>query len=427
MKIYLVGGAVRDHYLGQVAKDRDYCVVGASIDEMVSLGFKSVGKDFPVFLHPKTGDEYALARTERKIGPGYSGFAVNVASTVTLEEDLSRRDLTINAMAMDQSGNLTDPYGGAADLKDGILRHVSEAFAEDPVRILRIARFSARHSRFVIADETKALMRSMVNAGEVDHLVPERVWQELSKGLMESKPSRMIEVLRECGALARILPELDNLHGVPQRSDHHPEVDTLIHVLMALDLAASEDQNLAVRFAVLMHDLGKGLTPADILPGHHGHESAGVPLVRQLCDRLKVPSDCRELAALVSEYHTHVHRAKIMKITSVAALLKNADAFRRPERFNDFLTACMMDARGRLGFADAPYPQKAYLVHALEAANTVDLPALVESVKDKKFLGQRIHAARASAIKAAIIGPGLSKDDVDESESKTSAIDRPQG
>lgn len=420
MQIYLVGGAVRDHLLGLVAKDRDYCVVGASVEEMLSLGYRSVGKDFPVFLHPDSGCEYALARTERKIGPGYSGFAVNVANTVTLEEDLSRRDLTINAMAMDSSGQLTDPYDGVSDLKDGILRHVSGAFTEDPVRILRIARFSARHPTFVVADETKALMRTMVQAGEVDHLVPERVWQELSKGLMESKPSRMIEVLRECGALARILPELDKLHGTPQRADHHPEVDTLIHVLMALDLAASDGHSITVRFATLMHDLGKGLTPSHILPGHHGHEQAGVPLVRQICDRLRVPSDCRELAILVSEYHTHVHRAEIMKATSAAALLKNVDAFRRPERFHDFLSACELDARGRLGFTDRDYPQKEFLIQALVSANTVDLPSLVASVRDKQHLGQRIHAARAAAIKASLSAVAQSE------EATEPVIDRPR-
>jgi tRNA nucleotidyltransferase (CCA-adding enzyme) len=400
MEIFLVGGAVRDHLLGISAKDRDYCVVGSSVEEMLSLGFRSVGKDFPVFLHPVSSEEYALARIERKVGPGYSGFSVNSSKTVTLQEDLSRRDLTINAMAMDAQGQLTDPFSGTSDLRNGILRHVSDAFAEDPVRILRIARFSARHPTFVIAEETKALMRQMVQAGEVDHLVPERVWQELSKGLMEEKPSRMIEVLRECGALARIAPELDRLHGVQQRADYHPEVDTLVHVLMALDLAASGGSSLSVRFATLVHDLGKGVTPASILPSHHGHEKAGVALVSQFCERLKVPSDCRELAVMVCEYHTRVHQASVLKASSVASLLKNLDAFRRPERFHSFLSACEFDARGRLGFDDAVYPQKKHLIQALVSANSVDVAAIVSRVKDKRNLPQQIHVARTAAIKA---------------------------
>ena len=402
MKTYLVGGAVRDKFLGLVAKDLDFCVVGSSAEEMLKLGYKSVGKDFPVFLHPTSGDEYALARIERKSGHGYSGFAVDTSNSVTLEDDLSRRDLTINAMAMDSSGLLIDPYGGLKDLKAGIFRHVSDAFAEDPVRVLRVARFAARYPTFKVAEETKELMQSMVLAGEVDHLVSERVWQEISKGLMEKKPSRMFEVLRECSALAKILPEVDDLHGVIQPKEHHPEIDTLVHVLMTVDHAAQADMSLNVRFACLMHDLGKALSPKDKLPSHHGHEEAGGPLIQRVCDRLRVPSGCRELAILAGAYHTHVHRANVLNPTSVVKLLKNTDAFRRPERFSEFLQACKMDAQGRLGLSETPYPQAARMEEALKAANTVDVASVAQGTRDPRFIPDNIHAARVRAVKQFI-------------------------
>lgn len=402
MKIYLVGGAVRDKLLSLDAKDLDYCVVGASVSDMMDRGFKSVGKDFPVFLHPQSGDEYALARTERKNGVGYHGFDIHVANTVTLEEDLARRDLTINAMAMDEYGDLVDPYDGAKDLKKGVLRHVSDAFMEDPVRILRVARFAARYEGFVVAGETMELMSSMVESGEVDHLVAERIWQELAKGLMENKPSRMFEILRECGALARLVPELDCLAGVPQPAAHHPEIDTFLHVMMVLDLAAAENLNLSVRFAALLHDLGKGLTPECFWPKHHGHEQSGVPLVKLVCERLRVPADCRDLSVMVAGFHTHVHRAKEMKFTSIVKLLKDVDAFRRPERFKDFLKACAMDARGRLGMQDDAYLQEEYMAKAFSAAQTVNLESVVSGVLNKRFLPEMIHAARAEAVKKAM-------------------------
>ena len=402
MHTYLVGGAVRDKLLGLDAKDRDFCVVGASVAEMLALGFRSVGKDFPVFLHPLTSEEYALARTERKIGAGYHGFDINVANTVTLEEDLARRDLTINAMAMDMDFNLIDPYNGHADLKAGVLRHVSDAFAEDPVRILRIARFAARYDGFVVAPETMELMRSMVRAGEVDHLVSERVWQELAKGLMESKPSKMFTVLHDCGALKRLLPELDVLAGVPQPAAHHPEIDTFVHVMMVLDQAAAAQACLAVRFAALLHDLGKGLTPSVDWPKHHGHEEGGVPLTRAVCNRLRAPSDCKELALMATEFHTHVHRAFEMKVSSAVKLIRTLDAFRRPERFALFLEACRHDAQGRLGREAEPYPQEAHLLKVYNAAKAVDVAPIVASVEDKRFLADRIHEARVSAVKKAL-------------------------
>jgi tRNA nucleotidyltransferase (CCA-adding enzyme) len=397
--IYLVGGAVRDTLLGLDAKDKDYCVVGASVAEMLEQGFKSVGKDFPVFLHPKTGEEYALARTERKNGTGYHGFDLNVANTVTLEEDLARRDLTINAMAMDETGKLFDPYGGFGDLKAGVLRHVSDAFKEDPVRILRIARFAARYQDFKIADETIDLMRSMVSAGEIDHLVAERVWQEFAKGMMESKPSRMFNVLRECGALKRLMPELDRLSGVIQPLVHHPEIDTYVHVMMVLDVAASNGCPIEVRFAAIMHDLGKGLTPTEMLPSHNGHEDAGVRLVMDVCERLRVPADCKELAILVTKYHTHVHRAQELRIGTLVKLLKEVDGFRRPERFANFLRACAMDARGRKGFLDRDYPQEQYMAKALAAAKAVDVGTIATGVKDKSLIPEQILAARIRAVK----------------------------
>ncbi len=354
----MVGGAVRDRLLGREVNDRDWVVVGATPDEMRAAGYVPVGRDFPVFIRPDTGEEYALARTERKTAPGYAGFAFHAAPDVTLEQDLSRRDLTINAMAEDAAGRIVDPHGGRRDLDARVLRHVSEAFTEDPVRILRLARFAARFADFSVADETMALARRMVEAGEVDALVPERVWQELSRGLMEARPSRMFEVLRGCGALARLLPEVDRLWGVPQRADYHPEVDTGVHLMLVLDMAARLEAGLEVRFACLGHDLGKGTTPADVLPRHVGHEERSVALVHALCDRLRVPLACRELAEVVAREHGNVHRSTSFGPAALLRLVERCDGLRRPERFAQALLACECDARGRGGVAESAYPQR---------------------------------------------------------------------
>src|SRR3990167_1919278 len=343
---------------------------------MVAQGFRPVGKDFPVFLHPKTHEEYALARTERKTARGYKGFQVYAAPEVTLEQDLARRDLTINAIARDEDGNLIDPYGGKADLEAGILRHVSPAFVEDPVRILRVARFCARFPQFNVAPETLALMREMVANGEVDALVPERVWQELAKGLMEATPSRMVLALRECGALAKILPEIECLFGVPQPPKHHPEVDTGVHVMMVVDYSAAQNYPLPVRFAALTHDLGKGTTPADILPRHIGHEERSVNLVKALCKRIKVPNDSRDLALIVARFHGKMHRVEEMHPDTVMRLLQDTDAIRQPGRFESFLLTCECDSRGRTGFESRPFPQADKLRRALRAAQLVDAGAI---------------------------------------------------
>jgi tRNA nucleotidyltransferase (CCA-adding enzyme) len=376
MKLYCVGGAVRDELAGLPVKDRDYVVVGATPEQMVAQGFRPVGKDFPVFLHPQTHEEYALARTERKTAKGYKGFQVYAAPEVTLEQDLARRDLTINAIARDESGRLIDPYGGVADLQAGVLRHVSPAFAEDPVRILRVARFAARFAQFEVAAETLVLMQEMVDNGEVDALVPERVWQELAKGLMEQTPSRMFAVLRACGALGRILPEVARLFGVPQTTQYHPEIDTGVHVMLVIDHAARHGLALEVRFAALMHDLGKGATPQEMLPRHIGHEQRGVALVRDVCMRLRVPNECRDLALLVTKLHGKVCRALEMRADTVLQLLHEVDALRQPQRFEAFLLACECDARGRTGFEEAPFPQADYLRRALAAAAAVDAGAV---------------------------------------------------
>ncbi|OMG51731.1 multifunctional CCA tRNA nucleotidyl transferase/2'3'-cyclic phosphodiesterase/2'nucleotidase/phosphatase, partial [Azonexus hydrophilus] len=346
MQVFIVGGAVRDELLGRACADRDYVVVGATPESMLAAGFRPVGKDFPVFLHPETQAEYALARTERKTGRGYHGFAFHAAPDVTLAEDLGRRDLTINAMARDEAGELVDPFHGQRDLQDKILRHVGPAFAEDPVRILRLARFAARFTDFSIAPETLALMRRMVADGEVDHLVAERIWQELAKGLMEEKPSRMFEVLRDCGALARLLPEVDALFGIPQRADYHPEIDTGIHTLMVIDQAAGRQFPLTVRYAALCHDLGKAQTPADILPRHIGHEMRSVALCETLSERLRVPNDCRDLALLMARHHGTIHRAGEMRASTLVELLEKCDALRRPARFNELLDSCLCDYTG---------------------------------------------------------------------------------
>jgi tRNA nucleotidyltransferase (CCA-adding enzyme) len=399
MDIYIVGGAVRDELLGRPVVDRDYVVVGATPQAMLDQGFRPDGKDFPVFLHPVTQAEYALARTERKTGHGYHGFAFHAAPEVTLEQDLARRDLTINAIARAADGTLIDPFCGQRDLKAKILRHVGPAFAEDPVRILRIARFAARFADFSVAPETLDLMRGMVAAGEVDHLVAERVWQELAKGLMETSPSRMFAVLRETGALARLLPEVEALFGVPQRADYHPEIDTGVHVMMVIDEAARRDFALPVRFAALTHDLGKATTPADILPRHIGHEMRSVQLATALCERLRVPGDCRDLALLTARYHGDIHRAAELRPATLVTLLERTDALRRPERFRQLLQACQCDFNGRLGWGERPYESPQLLLAVLAAVNRVEGGKIAAECTDKAKIPERIHAARVAAVK----------------------------
>ncbi len=374
MKTYLVGGAVRDKLLGYPFHEKDWVVVGATPEEMEAQGFSPVGKDFPVFLHPTTKEEYALARTERKTGRGYAGFSFYCGEDVTLEDDLIRRDLTINAMAEDKHGNVVDPYGGQNDIKNKKLRHVSNAFLEDPVRILRVARFAARyhHLGFTIADETIALMREMVNNGEVDHLVSERVWKEMERALSEDSPEVFIQSLRDCNALARLFPEIDALFGVPQTATHHPEVDTGIHTLMSLQQAARLTKNTCVRFATLVHDLGKGTTPKSEWPRHIAHEDRSIPLVKALCERAGTPKDFRELALIVAQWHTHCHRALELKPTTLLKVFQQTDAFRRPERFDNFLIACEADARGRTDFENREYPQTNYFRGALQACSSID-------------------------------------------------------
>ncbi len=404
MKIYRVGGAVRDALLGLPVRDHDWVVVGATPEALAAEGYLPVGKDFPVFLHPTTCEEYALARTERKTAQGYHGFAVHAAPDVTLEEDLARRDLTINAIAQDADGVLTDPYGGQRDIAARVLRHVTSAFAEDPVRILRVARFAARFTDFSVAPETMQLMRDMVAAGEVDALVPERVWQELARGLMERQPSRMFEVLRGCGALKKLLPEVDRLWGVPQRAEYHPEVDTGVHLMMVLDMAAQLDAPLPVRFACLGHDLGKGTTPVADLPRHIGHEESSARLLKGLCQRLRVPTDCREIADVVAREHGNIHRSAEFNAAALVRLLERCDAFRKPPRFADILLACECDARGRLGLSERPYPQRQRLLAALAAAQSVpthEVAAAAEAQGESGAkIGERVHAARVAAVAA---------------------------
>lgn len=408
LQTYLVGGAVRDRLLGRPVRERDFVVVGATVDELLGRGFKPVGKDFPVFLHPETRDEYALARTERKTAPGYHGFLVHADPGVTLEQDLLRRDLTINALAEDQDGGIIDPYGGLADLEARVLRHVSPAFAEDPVRILRLARFAARFADlgFVIAPETLDLIRDMVAAGEVDALVPERVWQEMARALGEERPSRFFEVLREGGALARLLPELDRLWGVPQPVQWHPEVDTGVHVMLVVDMAARLSPELEVRFAALCHDLGKGTTDPAIWPSHKGHEARSAELLEAVCDRLRVPNRCRELARVTARYHGLVHTVDELRAGTILDLLESVDAFRRPERFGQLLLACEADFRGRTGYAERPYPQGALLARLCAAAAAVDAGAIARAADTPATIPRRIRAARIGAIKAARAAPG---------------------
>jgi tRNA nucleotidyltransferase (CCA-adding enzyme) len=408
VKTYVVGGAVRDALLGLPVKDRDYVVVGATPDQMRAQGFLPVGRDFPVFLHPDTHEEYALARTERKTAPGYIGFSFHASPDVTLEQDLLRRDLTINAIAQDADGTLIDPVGGRADLDARVFRHVSAAFAEDPVRILRVARFAARFTEFSVAEETLSLMRQMVASGEVDALVPERVWQELSRGLMEAKPSRMFMLLRDAGALARILPEIAALDGVPQPAQHHPEIDTLVHVMMVIDAAAQQSASLAIRFAALVHDLGKGTTSPEQWPQHIAHEARSVKLVETLCERLKIPGDVRDLAVMTAREHGNVGRAFEMRADTLVKMLERCDAFRKQARFMDLLVASECDFRGRTGFEDRPFPQRAFLQTVLAAAQSVDGGEIAAKVsatatdKPAEAIAQAIRAARVAAVAAVM-------------------------
>jgi len=402
MEVYLVGGAVRDRLLGRPVQERDWVVVGARPEELERDGFVPVGREFPVFLHPQTHEEYALARLERKVGLGYKGFTTQFAPDVTLEEDLKRRDLTINAMAETPSGEIIDPYGGRRDLQARLLRHVSEAFIEDPVRILRVARFAARYADlgFRVAEDTVALMKRMTESGEVDALVPERVWQETERALAETRPDVFFETLRSCGALAKIFPEIQALYGVPQPPRWHPEVDTGVHVMLVVRYAASIGAPTIVRFAALMHDLGKALSPKEKWPSHHGHEEAGVPLIEALCDRLKVPNGYRELAVLTARHHAQVHRAGELRAGTLLKLLETVDAFRRPDRFRELLLACESDARGRTGLEDKPYPQADYLQRARDAAAAVTLTEEERQSLKGPFLGERLREKRLAAVTA---------------------------
>ncbi len=408
MQIYMVGGAVRDKLLGRPVNDHDWVVVGATPEQMLALGYLPVGRDFPVFLHPETREEYALARTERKSGRGYRGFVVQSSPGVTLEEDLARRDLTINAIAVGADPSSAtghfDPYGGERDLQDRVLRHVTDSFREDPVRILRVARFAARFTDFTVAPETMQLMREMVAHGEADHLVAERVWQELARGLMEERPSRMFDVLRECGALKVVLPEVDRLWGVPQRPEYHPEVDTGVHLMMVLDMAARLATTLTVRFACLVHDLGKGTTPADMLPRHIGHEQRSAKLLKGLCERLRVPTECRETADVVAREHGNIHRSGELGAAALVRLIERCDGIRKPARFDEILLACECDARGRLGFDEAPYPQRQRLSEALAAVQSVATSVIAARAAESGITGQKvgemIHAARVRAVAA---------------------------
>jgi tRNA nucleotidyltransferase (CCA-adding enzyme) len=400
MEVYLVGGAVRDRLLGLPVHERDWVVVGARPEDLERQGYLSVGKEFPVFLHPDTKEEHALARLERKVAPGYRGFTTQFSPDVTLEEDLKRRDLTINAMAEKPSGEIVDPYGGQRDLKAKVLRHVSEAFVEDPVRILRLARFAARFADlgFTVAEETQALMKQMVASGEVDALVPERVWQETERALGETRPDAFFQTLRDCGALAVIFPEIDALFGVPQPPKWHPEVDTGIHVMLAVRYAAKIDAPTSVRFAVLTHDLGKARTPQEILPSHRGHEEGGVPLVEALSQRLRVPNGFRELAVLGARHHAVVHRAAELRPDTMLKLFEATDAFRRPERFTELLLVCESDARGRTGLENKPYPQAAYLQRARDAAAAVQLSDEDRAGLKGPEIGAKIRAKRLAAV-----------------------------
>jgi len=400
MQTYLVGGAVRDQLLDYPVREKDWVVVGATVQDMLDLGYQQVGRDFPVFLHPQTKDEYALARTERNTAPGYKGFEVHASPDVSLEQDLQRRDLTINAMAMDESGHIIDPYHGQADLEARLLRHVSPAFSEDPVRILRVARFAARyaHLGFKLADETRELMCEMVNNGEAEALVAERVWQEFHKALGERHPEVFIQTLRDCHALKVILPEVDALFGVPQPAQHHPEIDTGIHTLMVLQQAARLSPLPVVRFAALCHDLGKALTPPEKWPSHHGHEAGGIKPIRRMCKRLRIPNDFKSLALITAEFHLHVHRAFEIKISTLLKTIEKLDGIRKPERYEQFLLACTADIRGRTGYEESPYPQADRFRDALRIIKNVDIQALREAGLQGQEMATAIHRARLSAL-----------------------------
>lgn len=397
MKIYQVGGAIRDKLLGLPVKDRDWVVVGARPADMEALGFRPVGSDFPVFLHPQTHEEYALARTERKSGTGYKGFVFQATPEITLEQDLIRRDITINAIAEDEDGNIIDPYNGQRDLKAGLLRHVSPAFVEDPLRVLRVARFAARFG-FNVADDTLALMRELADSGELATLVPERVWAEMEKALQTEQPVIFFEVLRACGALQQILPEIDNLYGVPQPEKYHPEIDTGVHTMMVLEQAARLTPDPVVRFAALVHDLGKATTPKDLLPAHHGHEERGAKLVQRLCDRLRIPNRYRELGVIVAQYHFICHRIMELREDTVLRKLEAMDAFRRPERFEQFLLACEADARGRTGYEQTPYPQAGQFRRYFSAARSVDTQSVTTAGLPGPQIGAAIREMRINAI-----------------------------
>jgi tRNA nucleotidyltransferase (CCA-adding enzyme) len=401
MKIFLVGGAVRDRLLKRPVTERDWVVVGASIDEMLAQGFQQVGKDFPVFLHPQSKEEYALARTERKSGKGYTGFAVNADPSITLEEDLSRRDLTINAIAQDDKGNLIDPFNGQDDINNKLLRHVSLAFAEDPLRVLRVARFAARyaHLGFSVADETLVLMREMVNAGEVNYLTPERVWKETQRALTEKNPEVYFSVLRDCGALKVLFSEIDALFGVPQTATYHPEIDTGVHCLMSLQQAVKLSDDPLIRFATLIHDLGKAATPAEILPRHIGHEERSLPLIETLCQRIKCPNDYKELSLAVAAWHTHCHRAMELKASSLLKLLLRLDAFRRPDRFEQFLICCEADARGRTSFEDRDYPQANFLRQTYKICIEVKAKEFVEQGISGIKINEAMHKKRIGLLR----------------------------
>ena len=399
IKTYLVGGAIRDRALGLKIFDRDWVVVGATPQQMVDRGYEPVGKDFPVFINRETGEEYALARTERKTSKGYQGFAFNASSEITLEEDLARRDLTINAMAEDDQGNLIDPFNGMQDLQNGIIRHVSDAFIEDPVRILRVARFAARF-KFTIAEETKALLEKMVNNGEVDALVPERVWTEMNKALNTDAPQIFFQTLRDCGALARVLPEIDGLFGVPQTAKHHPEIDSGVHTLMVIEQATKITSDPLVRFAALVHDLGKAITPQEILPSHRGHESSGLPLINELCERLRVPKKYRDLALAVAEYHLHMHKMFDLKASTVLKMLHNTKSVNDDQRALQIAQSCLADARGRTGFEEREYPQSDLFLEFQRAAKSVDGGEIAKGMQDGQLIQAAIKDARLEKIRS---------------------------
>jgi tRNA nucleotidyltransferase (CCA-adding enzyme) len=403
VQIYLVGGAVRDQLLGYPFHEHDWVVVGATPAQMLAAGYQQVGKDFPVFLHPKTKEEYALARTERKSGQGYTGFAVYAAADVTLEQDLQRRDLTINAIAQDSDGGYIDPYGGRADIEHRVLRHVSNAFAEDPLRVLRVARFYARyaHLGFSVASETLALMRQLSSSGELLTLSPERIWLETAKALSSGQPQAYISLLHQTGALQQLMPELEALWGVPQPEKWHPEIDTGVHTLLVLQQAAALSPRLDIRFAALVHDVGKGITKTELLPAHHGHEYNGLKLIKQLCQRLRVPNDCRELALLVCEYHQLVHKARELKPATILTLFNAIDVWRKPQRLTDILLCCRADLRGRTGFEQALYPPADYLQHLAQAAITVSVRDIVAKGLQGEAIGAELQRARLSAISVA--------------------------